>query len=156
MLRIEDVTTYGPELALVRTLFSEYANELNVDLCFQKFDEELDQPLTKYGPPGGTLLLAYWNGEPAGCIALQLIKPGELCEMKRLYTRPSFRKFGIGEELVRVLVARAKALGYQRMLLDTLHKLQPAIKLYKRHGFVNTSAYYFNPLPGVVYMEKDL
>jgi putative acetyltransferase len=156
MLRIEDVTTSGPQLDLIRTLFSEYASELNVDLCFQKFDEELDKPLKKYGPPAGALLLAFWNDQPAGCIALQEIRQGEVCEMKRLYTRPPFRKFGIGEELVKRLLTTARTLGYRKMVLDTLEKLQPAIKLYKRHGFVNISAYYFNPLPGVVYMEKEL
>ena len=42
------------------------------------------------------------------------------------------------------------------MVLDTLQKLQPAIKLYKKYGFTETTAYYQNPLPGVVYMEKLL
>jgi GNAT superfamily N-acetyltransferase len=51
---------------------------------------------------------------------------------------------------------RAKETGYKKMVLDTLERLQPAIQLYLKHGFANTSAYYQNPLPGVVFMEKVL
>ena len=156
MLRIEKITAAGPELNLVRTLFKEYAAALNVDLGFQNFDHELDDPLEKYGPPHGNLLIAFWNDEPAGCIALQPIKQDGVCEMKRLYITPAFRKYGIGDELVKKLLSEAKNLGYQKMVLDTLDTLQPAIRLYKRNGFKNTSAYYFNPLPNVVYMEKEL
>ena len=42
------------------------------------------------------------------------------------------------------------------MRLDTFEKLQAAVHLYKKFGFENISAFYNNPLPGVVYMEKQL
>ena len=41
------------------------------------------------------------------------------------------------------------------MRLDTFLKLQAAVHLYQQFGFENISAYYNNPLPGVVYMEKN-
>ncbi len=113
-------------------------------------------PLKKYGKPYGSLILAYWNNEPAGCIALQRLKEEGVCEMKRLYVTPIYRKHGIGDELIKELLKEAKKKGYKKMVLDTLKRLQPAIKRYIKHGFVNTSAYYSNPLQGVVYMEKFL
>lgn len=75
-------------------------------------------------------------------------------EMKRLYVVPSFRKFGIGRKLVQAILDDAKALGYHTMKLDTLDRLQPAIQLYKAFGFTDASAYYANPLEGVVYMQR--
>jgi putative acetyltransferase len=42
------------------------------------------------------------------------------------------------------------------MKLDTLERLQAAIKLYQKFGFETVNAYYDNPLPGVVYMQKEL
>jgi ribosomal protein S18 acetylase RimI-like enzyme len=42
------------------------------------------------------------------------------------------------------------------MKLDTLQRLQPAIRLYEQYGFVHTTAYYDNPIEDVVYMEKVL
>jgi len=156
MLRIKHIIEEGKELDVIRDLFREYEKELNEDICFQSFDEELKNPLKKYGPPSGDLVLAYWEDEIAGCIALTKMKDAEACEMKRLYVKPSFRKNKIGRLLVEDLLISAKEKNYKKMRLDTFLKLQAAIHLYKQFGFENISAYYNNPLPGVVYMEKRL
>lgn len=155
MVKIVKVEGEGEELKIARALFKEYSDELNEDLCFQSFDDELRDPLKKYGPPSGALFIAYYNSKVAGCIALQPLEAG-VCEMKRLYVQHHYRKKRIADELVKALLLEAKQMGYKRMVLDTLERLQPAISLYLHHGFVNTSAYYANPLPNVVYMEKTL
>ena len=156
MLRIKHIIEEGKELDVVRDLFREYEKELDEDICFQSFDEELKDPLKKYGPPGGDLVLAYWEEAVAGCIALTKMKDGMACEMKRLYVRPEFRKNKIGRILIEELLMSAKERNYETMRLDTFEKLQPAVHLYKQFGFKNISPYYNNPLPGVVYMEKIL
>ncbi|HJS54860.1 MAG TPA: GNAT family N-acetyltransferase [Chitinophagaceae bacterium] len=156
MLRVKHITEEGEELEIIRGLFREYEKELNEDICFQSFEEELSSPLKKYGPPTGDLLLAYWEDEVAGCIALTKLKDDGACEMKRLYVKPAFRKNRIGKLLVEDLLNSAKERNYTKMRLDTFFKLQPAVHLYQQFGFKNISAYYDNPLPGVVYMEKQL
>jgi ribosomal protein S18 acetylase RimI-like enzyme len=155
MLQIKAITAEGEQLNNIRGLFSSYLQELDENLCFQDFDNERSDPLKKYGPPAGALFLAYWNDEVAGCIALQDIGNG-VSEMKRLYVKPSYRGYNIGEALAVHLVHTALQLGYHTMKLDTLQKLQPAIRLYKKLGFSETTAYYSNPIRGVVYMEKPL
>ena len=156
MKEIVDASARKDIAGIASMLFLEYAAELNVDLCFQNFSKEVEDPLYKYGAPAGALFLTFFNNEPAGCIALQPIKLEHACEMKRLYVRPGFRKEGLATLLIQNLLERAKELGYKKMVLDTLDKLVPAIKLYRRYGFVETTSYYQNPLPGVIYMEKDL
>ena len=155
MLTLKHITQESADLETARHLFKEYSIELGVDLCFQSFDEELKNPLKKYGAPKGSLVLAFWDGKPVGTAALQEIEQG-VCEMKRLYVQAEYRKFGIGEQLVDAILKDAKLLGYQIMKLDTLERLKPAIALYLKYGFVITTAYYDNPLPEVVYMEKQL
>ncbi|MBP6687945.1 MAG: GNAT family N-acetyltransferase [Lacibacter sp.] len=140
----------------VRKLFREYELELDEDLCFQNIDDEIKFPLRKYGPPKGVLYIAKWNNEVAGCVALKPLVERGACEMKRLYVRPFYRKHKIGKVLVEQLIKDAQMLGYTKMKLDTLEKLQPAIGLYKQYGFVETTSYYENPLDAVVYMEKEL
>lgn len=156
MLLIKHIVEESKELDTVRDLFREYEKELNEDICFQSFEEELKNPLKKYGLPSGDLLLAYWEDEIAGCVALTKMKEEGACEMKRLYVKPAFRKNKIGKLLVEELLNSAKERNYKFMRLDTFLKLQAAVQLYQQFGFKNISAYYNNPLPGVVYMEKQL
>lgn len=143
-------------LAVVIRLFSQYLAELGEQLGFQQVDKELDNPINKYGPPKGALLLAYINGQPAGCVALQPLPGPGVCEMKRLYVLPEFRRFKLGRTLAEAILQQASDMGYVCMKLDTLERLRPAVVLYQSLGFTETAAYYHNPLIGVVYMEKML
>ncbi len=147
--------TEPPDFALARVLFQEYADQLNIDLCFQGFDAELDQLASMYAPPSGCLILAQSGAGPIGCGAIRRFR-GDACEMKRLYLRPQARGTGLGRALAELLVSRAKALGYARMYLDTLVDMRPARTLYSSLGFRQTAPYYDNPLRDVVYMELDL
>ncbi|MEX6689051.1 GNAT family N-acetyltransferase [Danxiaibacter flavus] len=159
MLTIQRITGPGEDTRLAAQLFDEYARELGIDLQFQQFEKELDDPMKKYGPPDGALLLAYWNDTLAACVALQKLDDDNgvrFCEMKRLFVRPGHRKHAIGNALVDAIICEARKLGYDIMKLDTLKRLQPAIKLYQRKGFIETKPYYFNPIEDVVFMEKDL
>ena len=156
MLAIHTIDHPSRGLDIIRTLFQEYLDELDENLAFQSVEDEVKDPLKKYGPPHGCLLLAYWNNDVAGCVALQPLEEEGLCEMKRLFVRPGFREHGIGDELVKQILIEAEKAGYQKMVLDTLDRLKPAIRLYQKHGFNNGEAYYKNPLQNVVYMEKLL
>jgi GNAT superfamily N-acetyltransferase len=87
---------------------------------FEGLEEELATMPGVYAPPGGRLLLATWNGEPAACIAL---KPhdGTTGELKRLYVQPSIRGHEIERHLVETLVAEARTSGYRQLVLDSHH-----------------------------------
>jgi ribosomal protein S18 acetylase RimI-like enzyme len=144
------------QVAVARELFLEYADWLGFSLCFQNFDKELAELPGAYAPPKGRLLLASLSGETAGCIALRPILDGA-CEMKRLYVRPAFRGHGLGRALAVKIVEEARALGYGRMLLDTLpDKMGSAIKVYRSLGFNEIGPYYQTPDKGFLFMELKL
>jgi putative acetyltransferase len=144
------------EIEAAKSLFLEYANWLEFDLCFQGFDKELAELPGKYSPPKGRLYLLKADDKYAGCVALREIDDG-ISEMKRLYTKPEFRGRGYGLRMCKKLIEEAKLIGYKKMRLDTIgDKMKDALGLYKLLGFVEIEAYYKNPQPGVVYMELDL
>jgi len=148
-----------PLLDDARGLFREYADALGVDLCFQDFEAELAALPGEYAPPGGLLLLGYVDGELAGCGAFRSLADvdyANACEMKRLFVRRAFRRFGIGRELAQALLDRAAQASYSVMLLDTLDEMEAARGLYASLGFTEIPPYYFNPLPGARYLKAEL
>src|ERR1700739_2267460 len=69
------------QIAQARELFLEYAQSLGFSLCFQNFDQELASLPGDYAPPEGRLLLAEYQGQLAGCVALHNLE-GDICESK--------------------------------------------------------------------------
>ncbi|PYX18754.1 MAG: GNAT family N-acetyltransferase [Acidobacteria bacterium] len=144
------------QIAQVRELFLEYASSLGFSLCFQNFDQELAGLPGDYAPPDGRLMLALYEGELAGCVALHKLD-SEICEMKRLYLRPKFRGKGLGPVLAENIIGEARRIGYRRMRLDTVEPvMKDAVAMYRRLGFKEIAPYRPNPMPGTLYMELEL
>ena len=148
-----------PPLAPARELLREYARSLAADLYFQNFEAELASLPGDYAGPSGQFLLAHVDGALAGCGGLRALADvdyANACEMKRLYVRPAFRRFGLGRVLAQALLDEARRAGYSVMLLDTLDDMASARGLYTSLGFDEIPPYYFNPIMGVHYLKAKL
>ncbi len=142
-------------IAEAKELFQEYAASLGFDLCFQNFDMELDSFPAQYSPPTGGLFLALSVIQPIGCVGIRFLEKG-ICEMKRLYVKPTFRGNNAGTKLSKAAINAGKTLGYERMRLDTLSSMEIANRLYKSLGFVEIEPYRNNPIEGAIYLELNL
>ena len=150
------------ELEAIKALFREYAESLGFSLAYQDFEKELADFPGKYAAPEGALLLAKAGTEAAGTVALRKLEAG-VCEMKRLYVKPTFRGRrlpdgrSIGRALAEDIVAIGRDRGYQRLRLDTIGgKMRQALSLYRSMGFVEIPPYYASPIPDTAYMELVL
>jgi ribosomal protein S18 acetylase RimI-like enzyme len=146
--------TSEDHIATARRLFREYEASLGIELTFQRFAQEVAGLPGAYAPPAGRLLLAT-GAEPAGCVALRPLDGG-ICEMKRLYVRPTARGARLGRRLAETVIREARAIGYARMRLDTLPSMKEAFALYQTLGFREIAPYYATPITGTRFMELSL
>jgi len=162
-MSLPDISLVTPDddelVELARGIFREYANSLGIDLKFQNFDAELASLPGPYAPPEGHLMLVFVDGELAGCGAfrgLADVDYANACEMKRLYVRPAFRRFGLGRLMAQALLDEARRAGYSVTLLDTLDDMEAARSLYTSLGFEEIPPYYFSPIAGSHYLKAEL
>ena len=147
------------ELQATAQIFREYAESLGIDLAFQQFEQELSTLPGDYAAPRGSLLLAWVDGELAGCCALRPLDNVDMAnasEMKRLYVRPAFRRFGLGRLLAEAILDAARRQGYACVLLDTLDDMEAARSLYEDLGFEEVPPYYHSPIAGAHYLKVVL
>jgi putative acetyltransferase len=149
----------GAELSALRSLITEYAQSLDVDLCFQDLTAELAQLPGEYVAPRGALVSAWVDGALAGCCALRALDSTDYAlasEMKRLYVRPAYRGMGLGRTLAQAILDAALQAGHQHVLLDTLDDMEAARAMYADLGFVEIPPYYHNPIAGAHYLMVRL
>lgn len=158
--KLQLITPDTPDLLqATQLIFQEYAAGLGIDLGFQDFEAELASLPGDYDAPQGALLLALVDGEVAGCCALRALHSADYpnaCEMKRLYVRKAFRRFGLGRQLAEAILDAARIAGYRHVLLDTLSEMESARALYEDLGFADIPPYYHNPIAGAHYLKADL
>ena len=167
MVEITQATTQ-PQYLAIGELMAEYiawdadqTSKLGVDsqvyISFYYGSEPEILP-GEFAPPAGCLLLATLDGLPAGCIGYRQLS-AEVCELKHLYVRPTYRGKGIGRLLAVDLIRRARSNGYRTVRLETASFMLEAHKLYQALGFEFCPPYYEIPesLRAITYfMELQL
>ncbi|WP_367323493.1 GNAT family N-acetyltransferase [Streptomyces sp. HUAS ZL42] len=88
-------------------------------------------------PPKGQLLVARYAGEPAGSAGVRLLE-ATTAELTRVFVYEGMRGRGGAPLLVRAAEDAARALGAERMILDTRSDLVEARALYARLGYTET------------------
>ena len=83
---------------------------------------------------GGAIMMALYDGKPAGTVALRITEHGEF-EFTKMAVDENFQRKGIAEALSYASFEKAKALGKEEVILYTNSSLKPAISLYEKLGF---------------------
>lgn len=105
--------------------------------------DELHLHADELAPPLGCFLVARIDGAIAGGVGLRPIGPSaeHLAEIKRLWVRPDLRRAGIALSLMNEIESRARALGYERLYLETGPKQPEAVALYNASGWTSVKEY---------------
>lgn len=84
--------------------------------------------------PGGAILMAEYDGEIAGTVALRKADDTTY-EFTKMAVDNKFQRKGIAEALSYASFERAKILGAKKVILYSNSILTPAIRLYEKLGF---------------------
>ncbi|MFF2658288.1 GNAT family N-acetyltransferase [Kitasatospora sp. NPDC058032] len=147
-------------LALLRDYYVDVANSYyRLHLGRDGTPEEIEtglagSPSDDLAPPTGVFLLGRYADEPAACAGLRVIDATTV-ELTRVYVRPVRRGTGGGARLMAAIDEAARALGAERIVLDTRLDLVEARTLYTRHGYREIPAYTDRPYAEIWY-AKDL
>ncbi len=105
--------------------------------------------------PSVQFFVAQKDKQTVGCAALS--NKGDYAEIKSMFVDPNMRGLGIADLLINHLLAEAKELGVTDIKLETGNPLEAAIRLYKRHGFVECTAFgEYETADASVFMTKPL
>ncbi len=84
--------------------------------------------------PGGAVLMAEYDGEVAGTVALRKVDD-KTFEFTKMAVDSNFQRRGIAEALSYASFEKAKELGATTVILYSNSMLTPAIHLYEKLGF---------------------
>ncbi|MEV6838703.1 GNAT family N-acetyltransferase [Streptomyces sp. NPDC051133] len=104
--------------------------------------EELERQVaaatgSELAPPCGRLLVARYDGAPAGSAGVRLLD-ADTAELTRVFVIGETRGRGGAALLVAAAEEAARALGARRIVLDTRSDLVEARALYARLGYTET------------------
>ncbi|MDG4862457.1 GNAT family N-acetyltransferase [Streptomyces sp. T-3] len=146
--------------ALWRAYYTEVSDRWYEREYGRKTDpEELEREIAaesgaELAPPKGELLLARYDGRPAGCAGVRMLD-ASTAELTRVFLFAEMRGKGGSGVLLRAAEDTARELGGERVVLDTRLDLVEARTLYVRHGYTEIDCYNDSPYAEVWY-EKHL
>lgn len=97
--------------------------------------EVLQKPDEHIINKGGSILMATYDKEMAGTVALKFVD-SDVYEFTKMGVVEKFQGKKIGEALALAAIQKTKSLHANKIILYSNTKLVPAIALYKKLGFI--------------------
>lgn len=118
----------------------------------EPFDEYvLSEPELYIIDKGGHIFFAKLAGEVVGTVALMSTGQPKVYELSKMAVSPKHRGFKIGQKLMQYCINFAKSNSCEALVLYSNTKLENAIYIYTKHGFVEV------PIEGnSIYKRSDI
>ncbi|WP_282113362.1 GNAT family N-acetyltransferase [Maribacter stanieri] len=85
---------------------------------------------------GGYIFMGLWKNEPVGCFAL-IKKTDKRFELGKMAVNKSHHGLQIGQKLLMYAIDFAKNKNWDTLELYSSTKLDTALHIYKKYGFIN-------------------
>jgi len=127
----------NPEIAqVIRSVMTEFGA---VGEGYSIVDPEVDDMYGNYKKANQSCYFVIEDSAAAivggGGVAPLIGGDGQTCELRKMFFLPSARGIGMGSRLVRLLLEKATDFGFRQCYLESLGRMDAAIRLYEGHGF---------------------
>ena len=122
--------------------FSKDFYELNKEwlkkyFYVERYDEKVLSNPNKYIiAKGGHIFFAILNNHVVGTVALIPIKGKDIFELTKMAVSPEHRGNKIGQNLMQYCLDFAQKQEFKKLLLYSSRKLENAIYIYRKYGFI--------------------
>jgi GNAT superfamily N-acetyltransferase len=174
------IRTFHPaDAAAVRDLFSQGLLDFASDETYGVYDMGFEAPMREYirhsladdladisasylKEPGGHFWVAESEGSDEtygvydrikGMVGIQR-RTDEEAELRRMSVASDSRRHGIGSRLLETAEAFCREQGYLRIRLTTVSLLQPAIALYRKHGYQQVGEERYGQITGLHFVKR--
>lgn len=123
---------------------------------FQRYGENVEMSRAEahqFDPPAGTFVVLL-DGDITAAGGGYRPHADGVCEVKRMWTHPDYRRRGLAERVLTALEDSATAAGYTRLILETGPRQPEAVALYERRGYVPIP--YYGHYPEALAFATDL
>jgi GNAT superfamily N-acetyltransferase len=103
-------------------------------------DELRRTHVEEFDPPRGLFLVLVDGEVTAAGGGFRSHREG-VCEVKRMWTNPEYRRQGLAGQILRALEGAAASAGYERLVLETGPRQPEAATLYERRGYARIPTY---------------
>ncbi|CAM3719537.1 GNAT family N-acetyltransferase [Marinicrinis lubricantis] len=117
-------------------------------------DQDIHHIQEVYIDDGGEFFVGEIEGRIV-CMGAYKKRDIRTAEVKRIRVDQYDQRQGYGQRILSTLENSARAKGYRRLLLDTTTRQEPAMKLFEKHGYTETSRKTLGEVT-VVFYEKEL
>lgn len=161
MARTLNIRTFRPaDAAAVRDLFSQGLLDFAIGserpmreyIQYSLADDLADISASYFKEPGGHFWVAEIDGQIKGMVGIQH-RTQEEAELRRMSVATDRRRQGIGAKLLETAEAFCREQGYRRIRLTTVSLLQPAIALYKKHGYRQVGEEKYGQITGLHFVK---
>jgi ribosomal protein S18 acetylase RimI-like enzyme len=157
-----DVRTFRPsDAASVRRLFSRGLTDfaMGFEAPMREYirhslaDDLADISASYLKGPGNHFWVAESAGQIKGMVGIQR-RTDEEAELRRMSVATDSRRQGIGSKLLETTEAFCRERGYRRIRLTTVSLLQPAIALYRKHGYHQVGEEQYGQITGLHFVKE--
>ncbi|MEZ4975438.1 MAG: GNAT family N-acetyltransferase [Flavobacteriaceae bacterium] len=132
-----EVTITNYQSSLSRHFYDLNIEWLKTYFYLEPFDEEvLSKPEKYIINKGGLIFFAFLGNDVIGTVALMPTLEPNTYELTKMAVSPNYRGYKIGQKLMQHCINFAKKNEYKTLLLYSNTKLENAIYIYKKYGFI--------------------